>query len=486
MKNDLEIVRRGLDRVLVAGLWLHVPLIAVVAWAFGEPIVVLSLAAAALAGAATFFWTARANARTTRPAIALAAIGMVSLLLAATRGSQWQADMHMYYFAMLAILAAYCDLGVILTAAGAVALHHLSLNYLAPALVFPGGADLPRVLLHAGIVVFETAALAWMAFQVNRLFVEARNSLIDAETARDQTRDAQAEQTRWQQEADATRRQTMSMVAGQLEGELQTAVASMSSATHTLRSRAAQMAGDARRGANEAHSLSHEAGEASGDVQTSAAAVEELSASIQEITRQITGTANATSAANDQTRETGEVMQNLAGEAARIGEVINLINQIAAQTNLLALNATIEAARAGDAGKGFAVVASEVKSLALQTAQATQQIRGQIEALQAGTAAAVAAIAGIATTIGDMTTMTNAVAAVAEEQQAATAEITRSVQSAARRVDGMTQSIATVSDVATATGTLASEVADDVAQVETTTSNLSASTEGLIARLRAA
>ncbi|MBU6498397.1 MAG: hypothetical protein KGQ40_07700, partial [Rhodospirillales bacterium] len=398
----------------------------------------------------------------------------------------WQVDIHMYYFAMLAILAAYCDWVVILAAAGAIALHHLTLNFLAPALVFPDGANLARVLLHAVIVVFETGALAWMALQIGRLFTAVTGSLAEAERARDETRAAQAEQARLQAEAAATRMRTMSDVASRLEAELRSAIDGMGAAAQALRVRAGQMADAAERAATETRMLSESANQTGGDVQTGAVAVEELSVSIQEITRQITGAAQTARQADEQARETGLVMQSLSGEAARIGEVVNLINEIAAQTNLLALNATIEAARAGDAGKGFAVVASEVKSLAAQTAHATQQIRTQIEALQSGTATAVAAIAAITTTIGGMSGTSDAVAAAAEEQHAATAEIARSVQSAANRVDGMSRGIAAVTGVAADTSASAASVAQDVSIVEAAAAGLNEATITLIARLRAA
>jgi methyl-accepting chemotaxis protein len=486
MTHDLAPARRVLDRVLIAALWLHVPLIALVAWQLDGPVITLAGTAAALAAAVTFLWATRADAPTTRPTIGIAAIGMVSLLVAAARGSVWQVDVHMYYFAMLAILAAYCDWVVILTAAGAIAVHHLTLNFVAPALIFPGGTDLARVLLHAVIVVFEAAALIWMSFQVSSLFTAVTGSLAVAETACDATRAAQGEQMRLQAEAEAMRRQTMADVASRLESELRTAVTGMAAAAQALRGRAVRMASDAERAAAGTQMLSDDASQTSADVQTSAVAVEELSASIQEITRQISAAAETARQADEQTRETAQAMQSLSGEAVRIGDVVNLINEIAAQTNLLALNATIEAARAGDAGKGFAVVASEVKTLASQTAHATQQIRTQIEALQTGTASAVAAIAGVAATIGSMNSSTNAIAAAAEQQHAATAEIARSVQSAASRVDGMTRGIATVTDVAAETRASAGQVAQDVAQVEASASGLNDATVSLIAQLRAA
>ena len=486
MTHDLAPVRRILDRVLVIALWLHVLAIAGIAWQLHGAAITLAATAASLAAAVTFLWATVEGAPMTRAAIGIAAIGMVSLMLAAARGSAWQVDVHMYYFAMLAILAAYCDWVVILAAACTIAVHHLALNFIAPALLFPGGADLARVLLHAVIVVFETAALVWMALWVGRLFAAANGSLALAERARDETRAAQAEQVRLQAEAEATRRRTMADVAARLESELRTAVTALTTTAQALRARAGRMASDAERAAAETQMLSDDASLTSRDVQTSAVAVEQLSASVQEITRQIGGAAETARQANEQTGEITQVMQSLSGEAARIGDVVNLINDIAAQTNLLALNATIEAARAGDAGRGFAVVASEVKALASQTANATQQIRTQIEALQAGTATAVAAIGGIAATIGGMNSATNAIAAAAEQQHAATAEIARSVQSASHRVDRMSRGMATVTSVAADTGASADAVVQDVSQLEASASGLNDATVSLIAQLRAA
>jgi methyl-accepting chemotaxis protein len=166
MNTGLSRQQISLDKLFIPSLWLHIPLIAAVAAAMSGPAILLAMTASTLAGSVTLLWARMPHARITRILISIAAVGMVSLLLAAARGSSWQIDMHMYYFAMLAMLAAYCDIWMILAASAVIALHNLTLNLLAPSLVFPGGTNLARVLLHAVIVVAETAALAWTCIVV--------------------------------------------------------------------------------------------------------------------------------------------------------------------------------------------------------------------------------------------------------------------------------------------------------------------------------
>jgi methyl-accepting chemotaxis protein len=156
--------------------------------------------------------------------------------------------------------------------------------------------------------------------------------------------------------------------------------------------------------------------------------------------------------------QVNERMKGLADAATRIGNVIALINHIASQTNLLALNATIEAARAGDAGKGFAVVAAEVKTLASQTAKATDEISSQINAIQSATDEAVTAIRSIAATIADINAIAMTIASAVGEQAAATEEISRNVQEAARGTSDIGQEIVGVTDAARQTGDTAGSV----------------------------
>jgi methyl-accepting chemotaxis protein len=183
---------------------------------------------------------------------------------------------------------------------------------------------------------------------------------------------------------------------------------------------------------------------ASGDTDSAAAAAEELAASIQEISRQVQHSSTVAQATSTLAMGAVDVVDGLSGDAERIGEVVDLITAIAAQTNLLALNATIEAARAGDAGKGFAVVANEVKSLASQTARATEEIGQRVNAVQNKTKETVEVIRGIVESIGEVMATATAIASAVEEQGAATHEIARNIQSVAESARAAASGASTV------------------------------------------
>ncbi len=227
-------------------------------------------------------------------------------------------------------------------------------------------------------------------------------------------------------------------------------------------------------------------GEASMNVESVASASHELSVSIGDISRQVSHAAGIASRAVDRARETDDTVQGLAKTAAGIGEVIGLINSIATQTNLLALNATIEAARAGEAGRGFAVVASEVKSLASQTAKATEEISEQIADIQKVAGEAIEAIKGIGGIIGEVNEVATTIAAAVEEQGAATQEISRNTQYAAQGTRNVSENIAGVKADADASASAAQNVKHASETLETQGLELSNQVTEFLRKIRAA
>jgi methyl-accepting chemotaxis protein len=227
-------------------------------------------------------------------------------------------------------------------------------------------------------------------------------------------------------------------------------------------------------------------GDASMSVESVASAAEELSASINDISQQAAHAADIAGRAVDQARQTDGTVQGLATSAGRIGEVVGLINSIAAQTNLLALNATIEAARAGEAGRGFAVVASEVKSLASQTAKATEEISEQIADIQKVAGEAIDAIKGIGNIIGEVNEVATAIAAAVQEQGAATQEITRSTQFAAQGTKNVSDNITGVKTDADAAAAAAGDVQDASETLETQSQHLGNQVTEFLGKIRAA
>ncbi len=263
---------------------------------------------------------------------------------------------------------------------------------------------------------------------------------------------------RQDQIAAAQRKAEMHKLADSFEAAIGEIVDTVSSASTELEASASTLTSTAARGQELTTMVAAASEEASTNVQSVASATEELSSSITEISRQVQESARVASDAVNQARTTTDRVGELSAAAARIGDVVELINTIAGQTNLLALNATIEAARAGEAGRGFAVVASEVKALAEQTAKATGEIGQQIASIQTATEHSVGAIKDISHTIERLSEISSTIAAAVEEQGAATQEISRNVQQAAAGTHQVSSNIINVQHGASETGSASSQV----------------------------
>jgi methyl-accepting chemotaxis protein len=395
----------------------------------------------------------------TRFLTSISAVSFAALFLLAARGSNLILDMHMYFYAALAISAAWCCWRSLLICAFFVALHHLILDYLYPTAVFPEASNLGRVVLHAGIVAVEVAVLSLLSQRLATAFRDADSAFKEIASAREEAvklaehqRQIAARETRSQNALLVELARFGSQVASHMSA-LRQAGEGLREAGGVLKQAVAQSTTSTASAA----AASLESADAVGLIESTTS---ELAVAIGEIERRMTETSALVSDSAQKACVTERQANELLQSIDRVAQFAATIQSVATRTNLLALNATIEAARAGDAGRGFAVVAGEVKSLAASTAKATKDIQSQVAEIRAIAASTGQSVGEVATAAAGIDTHASAVADALRQQLAATTEIARVMHGVASSTSLMKDSVSRANSSAGKTAELAA-VADN-------------------------
>ena len=495
--SSLDSQRQLGGKLVVALTWLLAGIVVAARLAMQGPLLGLAIAAIATAVAATVANRTAGGGSTGRALTGIALMAQVSLLVAAMNGHAWQTDMHMTYFAALALLVVYCDWKVITAAAATVAIHHLGLSFLLPAAVFPGSASLGRVVVHAVILIVEAGALIATTFSINSMFATANKARAEAEQAVEAThkandlaegarrseetnrnQNAQAEAIAERQRADAV--EALAHALAQLaKGDLTIRLTSkfaqayealradFNAAAERVQAAMQAISTTTRAVSAGADEIAHASDDLARRTEQQAASLEETAAALDEITATVRRTAagakeasTVVAKARTDAQHSGQVvdqavaaMTQIEGSSQQVGNIIGVIDEIAFQTNLLALNAGVEAARAGDAGRGFAVVAQEVRALAQRSADAAREIKTLISTSTQQVSAGVGlvgqtgeALRRIVDQVASIDTLVNEIAASATEQSTGL----HTVNQAVNQMDQVVQQNAAMVEEATA------------------------------------
>lgn len=485
--NDIARFRTQFARLLLLILWINAGILALSPEATPllsrQTIVLTGIGLAALGTLALRLY------RTDWPArqvTSMATLGQVMLLVYAFAGHPYQSDMHMYFFAMLAVLAGWLDWRIFVPATVAIATHHLLLSLLQPAGVFPNGNDIGRVLLHGTIVVVQSAALSWLVWSLRQSLEISEIERRQADAAREIADEARRHVAETTAKAASERQRILHGVANDFEHAIAGIARDVIGSVQSLRAASQQMKSGAVEVLRRSTAASQSSRQTSSNVVAVTQVTSELAQSFAEVDRQVAESARIVGAATLQAGNVLHTVGDLSRKADEIGNIAGVISTIAKHTNLLALNASIEAARLGRSGGGFTIVAQEIKSLANQTWSATEEIQGQIEAIHRSGSEAIAAIDVMNQTIGSLNQISGAVATVVEQQNAATAGIAANIRQAADETVAAASHIDIVSRVAAETDEAASHIAQSADQLSLQSSHLDAEVAQFLGRVRTA
>ena len=493
----LETLRRHASTWIVGLLWLNLGFLALHGAIGSEGSLYLTLGGGGLITVlATLAWRADRTGTPTRIATGAAHAALVALLVYDFSGNTLQMDMHMYFFAVLAVLAAWVDWRPLVVFAGITAVHHLGLSYAWPAAVFYGETSLLRVGLHAVILVLETGALVALVTSLQNAFFAIEKAMEEATAAKDRVESlnseaaTQADLLALREENERKSRALVTALDAFVEeigtgfdvlasGDLRARLAEhegsdyvaiqrqFNNAVARLETAIGQVVRSAEGLETGMGEIASTIADLSSRTETQAASVEETVAALTEVSRKIDETAagardaqNATALAAKTANQGGEIarsaitaMNKIEQSSGKIASIISVIDEIAFQTNLLALNAGVEAARAGEAGKGFAVVAQEVRGLAQRSAEAAKEIKGLIASSRTDVAEGVSLVGRSAGSLSEIVEQMDGMRLRIEEIASAAGEQAdglRTVKTAAQQMDANTQRDAAMAEELTA------------------------------------